>query len=61
MRATSSASPNAINALDALYVGNAQGVNWMLDADIRGFFAIDHEWLKVRASDSVCCDTSRSG
>ncbi len=34
-------------ALDALAVGIRQrGVNWVLDADIRGFFdAIDHEWL----------------
>jgi RNA-directed DNA polymerase len=35
------------NALDALWVGIKQRkVNWVLDADIRGFFdAIDHEWL----------------
>ena len=35
------------NALDALWVGIRQRkVNWVLDADIRGFFdAIDHEWL----------------
>lgn len=35
------------NALDALWVGLTQKkVNWVLDADIRGFFdAIDHEWL----------------
>ena len=34
-------------ALDALSVGiNTQKVNWVLDADIRGFFdAIDHAWL----------------
>jgi group II intron reverse transcriptase/maturase len=34
-------------ALDALYVGiNKQKVNWILDADIRGFFDnISHEWL----------------
>jgi len=34
-------------ALDALNVGIQRGkVNWVLDADIRGFFdAIDHEWL----------------
>jgi group II intron reverse transcriptase/maturase len=33
--------------LDALTVGiTAKKVNWVLDADIRGFFdAIDHEWL----------------
>ncbi len=35
------------NALDAVFVGITQmKVNWVLDADIRGFFdAIDHEWL----------------
>jgi group II intron reverse transcriptase/maturase len=35
------------NALDALYVGIKQRrVNWVLDADIRGYFdAISHEWL----------------
>ena len=35
------------NALDALWVGIMQKkVNWVLDADIRGFFdAIDHDWL----------------
>jgi len=35
------------DALDALYVGITQRkVNWVLDADIRGFFdAIDHEWM----------------
>jgi RNA-directed DNA polymerase len=35
------------NALDALWVGLTQKkVNWVLDADIRGFFdAINHEWL----------------
>lgn len=35
------------NALDALTVGiTTKKVNWVLDADIRGFFdAIDHEWL----------------
>ena len=34
-------------ALDALYVGiEKQKVNWILDADIRGFFDnISHEWL----------------
>jgi group II intron reverse transcriptase/maturase len=34
-------------ALDALWVGLDQSkVNWVLDADIQGFFdAIDHEWL----------------
>ena len=36
------------NALDALYVGLLRKkVNYVLDADIRGFFdAIDHEWMK---------------
>ena len=35
------------DALDALYVGITQRkVNWVLDADISGFFdAMDHEWL----------------
>lgn len=35
------------HALDALAVGlTRRKVNWVLDADIRGFFdAIDHEWL----------------
>jgi len=35
------------NALDAVHVGiTRRKVNWVLDADIRGFFdAIDHEWL----------------
>lgn len=35
------------NALDALAVGILRKkVNWVLDADIRGFFdAIDHEWM----------------
>ncbi len=38
---------NPHNALDALWVGLTQRkVNWVLDADIRGFFdAIDHDWL----------------
>jgi group II intron reverse transcriptase/maturase len=38
---------NPHNALDALYVGLlTRKVNWVLDADIRGFFdAIDREWL----------------
>jgi hypothetical protein len=36
------------HALDALWVGlMRKEVNWVLDADIRGFFdAIDHGWLK---------------
>lgn len=35
------------DALDALWVGIHRGkVNWVLDADIRGFFdAIDHTWM----------------
>src|SRR5688572_23354212 len=35
------------DALDALYAGVlTRKVNWVLDADIRGFFeAINHEWL----------------
>ena len=35
------------DALDALYIGiTRRKVNWVLDADIRGFFdAIDREWL----------------
>ena len=35
------------DALDALYVGlTTKRVNWVLDADIRGFFdTISHEWL----------------
>lgn len=35
------------DALDALWVGlTRRHVNWVLDADIRGFFdAIDHEWM----------------
>lgn len=38
---------NAHLALDALAMGTTtRNVNWILDADIRGFFdAIDHEWL----------------
>ena len=38
---------NQHQALDALWVGlMRKRVNWVLDADIRGFFdTIDHEWL----------------
>ena len=38
---------NPHQALDALYAGLlTEKVNWVLDADIRGFFdTIDHEWL----------------
>ncbi len=38
---------NPHNALDAVWVGiTKRKVNWVLDADIRGFFdAMDHEWL----------------
>jgi RNA-directed DNA polymerase len=39
---------NPHNALDALWVGlTTRKVNWVLDADIRGYFdAIDHGWLE---------------
>jgi len=39
---------SAHEALDALAVGIQQrGINWVLDADIRGFFdTISHEWLE---------------
>jgi group II intron reverse transcriptase/maturase len=34
------------DALDALSAGLSKGVNWVLDADIRGFFDhLDREWL----------------
>jgi RNA-directed DNA polymerase len=34
------------NCLDALYMGLFKRVNWVLDADIRGFFDnLNHEWL----------------
>lgn len=38
---------NQHKALDAVWVGlMRRRVNWVLDADIRGFFdALDHEWL----------------
>ena len=38
---------NPHNALDAVWVGiEKRKVNWVLDADIKGFFdAISHEWL----------------
>jgi RNA-directed DNA polymerase len=38
---------SAHDGLDALYVGlTTKRVNWVLDADIRGFFdTIDHEWM----------------
>jgi len=38
---------NAHQALDAVTVGiEKRNINWVLDADIRGFYdAIDHEWL----------------
>ena len=38
---------NQHKALDALWMGmTRRKVNWVLDADIRGFFdAIDHEWM----------------
>jgi RNA-directed DNA polymerase len=36
------------DALDALFVGlTRKKVNWVLDADIKGFFdAISHEWMQ---------------
>ena len=39
---------NAHQALEALHTGlMTQGVNWVLDADIRSFFdSVDHEWLQ---------------
>jgi group II intron reverse transcriptase/maturase len=39
---------NQHQALDALYIGiRYRKVNWVLDADIRGFFdAINHEWMQ---------------
>jgi retron-type reverse transcriptase len=45
---------SAHDALDALHVGiMGKKVNWVLDADIRGFFdAINHEWLAMRAKSS---------
>ena len=48
-------------ALDALFVGISQcKVNWIIDADIRGFFDnISHEWLmkfmEHRIADRRCC------
>jgi RNA-directed DNA polymerase len=38
---------NPHNALDAVYLGiERRKVNWVLDADIKGFFdAISHEWM----------------
>jgi RNA-directed DNA polymerase len=34
------------NALDAVAIGIERKINWVLDADIRGFFdSLDHEWL----------------
>jgi group II intron reverse transcriptase/maturase len=38
---------NQHKALDALSIGLSRNVNWVLDADIRGFYdAIDHEWMQ---------------
>jgi retron-type reverse transcriptase len=44
---TQSRNHDVLNALDALAVGiRRKKVNWVLDADIRGFFdSIDHGWL----------------
>jgi len=46
------------DALDALNVGiTTKKINWVLDADIRGFFdAIDHDWL-VRFVEHRIADT----
>lgn len=43
-------------ALDALAVGiQRRKVNWVLDADIRGFYdAIDHEWLMRFVEHRIC-------
>jgi RNA-directed DNA polymerase len=57
------------NALDALSVAlTKRKVNWVLDADIRGFFdAIDHEWLIrflehriARSKNQVCASCALS-
>ena len=55
------------HALDALTVGlMTKKVNWVLDADIRGFFdTIDHEWLVGSSSTAsrtgASCGSSRNG
>jgi len=55
------------DALDAVAVGILRKrVNWVLDADIRGYYdTIDHEWLakflEHRIGDKRLCDLSKSG
>lgn len=57
----------AHDALDALAAGiKGKKVNWVLDADIRGFFdTIDHGWLikfiEHRIAAVEFCGSSRSG
>src|SRR5437867_8562910 len=48
------------HALDALYAGLlTRKVNWVLDADIRGFFeAIDHGWLVKFVEHRIACQRS---
>jgi retron-type reverse transcriptase len=43
------------DALDALFVGlTRKKVNWVLDADIKGFFdAISHEWMQWFIEDRI--------
>jgi retron-type reverse transcriptase len=54
-------------ALDALAVGIwGKQVNWVLDADIRGFFeTLDHGWLvkfmEHRIGTGALCGSSRNG
>jgi hypothetical protein len=60
-------SRGAHNALDAPAVGiSRRKVNWVLDADVRGFFdAIDHGWMiqfvEHRIAAGVSCVTSGNG
>jgi RNA-directed DNA polymerase len=55
------------DALDALTVGILRKkVNWVFDADIRGFYdTINHEWLmkflEHRIGDKRVLDSSRNG
>ena len=52
-------------ALDALSVGiHRKRVNWVLDADIRGFFdTVSHEWAMkfIAWPMAVCFASSRNG
>ena len=58
---------NQHQALDAIVVGiRYKRVNWVLDADIRGYFdTIDHQWLQQFSSiglgTSASCATCRNG